>query len=378
MLINTTIRSPQSTRLDSLDILRGFVLFLLVFFQPILMSLNGVVESPVFEAVAYQFSHAQWEGIRFWDMVMPMFLFMTGIAMPFSFQKYKRSDSFKPVYMRICRRVLLLWLLGMVVQGNLLALDIKHVYLYSNTLQAIAAGYLIASVFQLHLSFKNQVIATGGLLAVFTIPMLMFGDFSPTGNFAEQVDRAVLGRFRDGVDWESDGTWIFSPHYYYTWIWSSLTFAATVMLGVIANRIVMQKDKKGMSIVKQLLALALGLIILGLLSSLIIPIIKPIWSSSMVLYTGGFSFLALALFYFWIDVREHKRGFGWLKVYGMNSILAYVLAMVVNFRCIATSTLFGLEQYLGVWYSPLIELTNFGILFFILLFLKQNKIFIRV
>lgn len=127
MLINTTIRSPQSTRLDSLDILRGFVLFLLVFFQPVLMSLNGVVESPVFETVAYQFSHAQWEGIRFWDMVMPMFLFMTGIAMPFSFQKYKRSDSFKPVYMRICRRVLLLWLLGMVVQGNLLALDIKHV-----------------------------------------------------------------------------------------------------------------------------------------------------------------------------------------------------------------------------------------------------------
>lgn len=378
MLTNANINTPVSNRLDSLDILRGLVLFLLVFFQPLLMSLQGVIDFPIFEVLSNQFKHEEWEGIRLWDMVMPMFLFMTGMAMPFSFQKYKNSNTLKSVYLRILRRVVLLWLLGMVVQGNLLALDPKHIYLYSNTLQAIAMGYLVASLLQLHLSLKNQIIATVVLLVIYTIPMLIIDDFTPQGNFAEQVDRLILGRFRDGVNWEANGTWFFNPHYYYTWIWSSLTFSVTVMLGVIANRVVTQKQKSGFTIVKELLATALILIILGLLLSLFIPIIKPIWSSSMTLYTGGLSFLVLAFFYYRIDVKQKTRGWGWLKIYGMNSIVAYVLGMVVNFRCIASSLLFGLEQYLGVWYSPLITLVNYGILFILLLQLKRSAIFIRV
>ena len=67
--------------------------------------------------------------------------------------------------------------------------------------------------------------------------MTFLGDFTPAGNFAEQVDRCVLGRFRDGVFWNEDGTWSFSPYYNYTWIWSSLTFGVTVMLGAFAGKI---------------------------------------------------------------------------------------------------------------------------------------------
>lgn len=373
-----TSKLGQSYRLDSLDALRGLVLFLLVFFQPVLMSLRGVIDSSIFEAVCYQFNHEPWEGIRFWDMVMPMFLFMTGIAMPFSFQKYKNADTLKPIYKRIIRRVLLLWLFGMIVQGNLLALEPKHIYLFSNTLQAIAIGYLVAAILQLHLSFRNQIIATVLLLIVFTIPMLIWGDFTPQGNFAEQVDRAVLGRFRDGVYWMANGEWAFNPNYFYTWIWSSLTFSATVMLGVIANKVVTQKAKEGFTIVKELLAIAFLLVGLGLLASLIIPIIKPIWSSSMVLYTGGFSFLALALFYYWMDVKGRKKGLQWLKIYGMNSIAAYVLAMVVNFSSISNSLFFGLEKYIGAWYAFLMTFSNYSILFLILYLMKKNKVFLRV
>ena len=67
--------------------------------------------------------------------------------------------------------------------------------------------------------------------------MTFLGDFTPAGNFAEQVDRWVLGRFRDGAFWNEDGTWSFSPYYNYTWIWSSLTFGVTVMLGAFAGKI---------------------------------------------------------------------------------------------------------------------------------------------
>ena len=125
----------------------------------------------------------------------------------------------------------------MIVQGNLLGLNPKYLYLYSNTLQAIATGYLIAAIILLHCSFRRQLIVTALLLLIYWAPMTFLGDFTPEGNFAEKIDKLVLGRFRDGVYWNEDGTWNFSPHYNYTWIWSSLTFGATVMLGTFAGKI---------------------------------------------------------------------------------------------------------------------------------------------
>ena len=98
----------------------------------------------------------------------------------------------------------------------------------------------------------------------------------------------------------------------------------------------------------------------------------------MTLYTGGICFLLLALFYYWIDVRGKSSKLNWLKIYGMNSIVAYVLGMVINFRCIATSLFFGLESYLGSYYPAWITFVNYSILFLILRFLYQRAIFLRV
>ena len=228
----------NTSRLASLDILRGFDLFLLVFFQPVFAALVRQLNLPFLNDILYQFDHEVWEGFRFWDLVMPLFLFMTGASMPFSLSKYVgMSGSYWPVYRRILRRVFLLFIFGMIVQGNLLGLDSSHIYLYSNTLQSIAVGYFIAAVIQLHFSFRWQIGITLLLLFIYWIPMTFLGDFTPAGNFAEQVDRWVLGRFRDGVFWNEDGTWSFSPYYNYTWIWSSLTFGVTVMLGAFAGKI---------------------------------------------------------------------------------------------------------------------------------------------
>lgn len=154
MLGNAT--QPVGQRLASLDILRGFDLFLLVFLQPVLVSLGACVDSSVMNAVLYQFDHEVWEGFRFWDLVMPLFLFMTGVSMPFSFSKYERVESRRFIYKKVLRRFVILFLLGMVVQGNLLGLDLKYIRLYSNTLQAIAAGYLIAALIQLNFSLKGR------------------------------------------------------------------------------------------------------------------------------------------------------------------------------------------------------------------------------
>ena len=185
--MNTPL-SPVSGRLASLDILRGFDLFLLVFFQPVFVALGTRLNLPWLNGILYQFDHEVWVGFRFWDLVMPLFLFMTGASMPFSLSKYVgMSGSYWPVYRRILRRVFLLFIFGMIVQGNLLGLDSSHIYLYSNTLQSIAVGYFIAAVIQLHFSFRWQIGITLLLLFIYWIPITFLGDFTPAGNFAEQV-----------------------------------------------------------------------------------------------------------------------------------------------------------------------------------------------
>ncbi|MFK2407458.1 DUF5009 domain-containing protein, partial [Bacteroides fragilis] len=90
------MKKPSSTpspRLASLDILRGFDLFLLVFFQPVLWTLAHQLNLPWLNSILFQFDHEVWEGFRFWDLVMPLFLFMTGASMPFSFSKFKGKYS---------------------------------------------------------------------------------------------------------------------------------------------------------------------------------------------------------------------------------------------------------------------------------------------
>ena len=157
------MKKPSSTpspRLASLDILRGFDLFLLVFFQPVLWTLAHQLNLPWLNSILFQFDHEVWEGFRFWDLVMPLFLFMTGASMPFSFSKFKDNPDKGPVYRKIIKRFILLFIFGMIVQGNLLGLDPKHLYLYSNTLQAIATGYLIAAIIQLHCNFRLKASAT--------------------------------------------------------------------------------------------------------------------------------------------------------------------------------------------------------------------------
>ncbi len=148
-------------RLASLDILRGFDLFMLVFFQPVFVAFAKLwSDVPLFSFLLNQFNHVSWEGFAAWDLVMPLFLFMVGAAMPFSFSKYIKSKDKLAIYKKIARRFIILFILGMVVQGNLLSLNLMEIRIYTNTLQAIAVGYLIAAMMILHISNSWQIIIT--------------------------------------------------------------------------------------------------------------------------------------------------------------------------------------------------------------------------
>ena len=370
--------SIPSNRLASLDILRGFDLFMLVFFQPVFVAFaRHWKDVPVFSFMLHQLEHVKWEGFSAWDLVMPLFLFMVGAAMPFSFEKYRTNPDKRAIYKKITKRFVILFILGAVVQGDLLSLDPMQIRIYTNTLQAIAVGYVISAMLLLHLSRKGQVVATLLLLTGYWALLTFLGDFTPDGNFAEAVDRAVLGRVRDGVTYAEDGSWSFSDNYRYTWVLTSMVFGVTTMLGAFAGQIMKNgKDKRKNS---QLLFIIGGaLLVSAWLLSFQTPIIKKIWSASMTLWSGGLCFLLMALFYYIVDYKGRSNGLNWLKIYGMNSIVAYTLGMVVNFRSAAHSLLWGLEKYTGDYYSAILTFANFLILFFILQLMYKLRVFVKI
>ena len=373
---------PQ--RLESLDILRGFDLFFLVGLETVIHQLSHAVNTPEFHSFMWCFTHVDWEGFSPWDLVMPLFMFMSGITIPFALSHYKSKADKSQAYKRILKRVVLLWIFGMMCQGNLLALEPNRIYIYSNTLQAIATGYLVSSLLFLHTRIKTQITIAALLLLSFwgameflTIQGYGNGNYTPDTNLAEWIEREVLGRFRDGAS-VVNGETVFSNGYRYTWILSSINFSVTVLTGVFAGYILKDKTWKPLKKLTYLIAIGILLIIIGWTWSIWHPVIKKIWTSSMVLVSSGYCFLLMALFYYFVDYKGWNKYLNWLKVYGMNSIVAYMLAMCVNFSCIAHSLFHGLEQYLGLYYQVLLSLSNAVLIYLILWTLYKKQLFLKV
>lgn len=373
----------SSKRLESLDALRGFDLFFLVALGPLMHSLARTANVEWLNESMWVFSHVSWEGFSPWDLIMPLFLFMSGISMPFSLSRYKSISDKRPLLRRLAKRILLLWIFGMMCQGNLLALDPNTIYLYSNTLQAIATGYLITALLFLFTSRRTQIITAVVLLLVYWTAMQFItvdgyggGNYTPQGNLAEWIDNTVLRRFRDTAQ-VIDRKVVIADWYHYTWILSSLNFGVTVLTGLFAGYIAKDKIEEKKKL-KLYFGTGITMVIAGWLWNFQMPVIKTIWTSSMVLVSSGYCFLLMGLFYYWIDYKGHRSGITWLKVYGMNSIVAYMLANVVNFRCIGESLFYGLEQYMGSYYSFLMTLWNIGAVYVIIWFMYKRGIFLKV
>lgn len=330
--------------------------------------------SPVPAAVEYQLEHVPWEDFSFsaWDLIMPLFLFVSGVALPFSLSKWSDSNENRTgLYLRLARRLVILWILGMAVQGNLLDWNLDKLKLYSNTLQAIAAGYLIATIFLLTMkSIRVQIVATIALLVgywalLMWVPVPGGGDnpLDPWTNLTKYVDKTVLGRFSD--------TWM------YTWIVPSLGFGATVMMGVFAGHI-LRADATETKKFQRLLGAGVACLAAGWIWSYWHPFIKYIWSSSMNLWAGGWCFVLLALFYWAIDVRGYRRWAFPLIVIGTNAIAVYVATHLFDFSQFSKVFVGELVPRWGDFGNFLLALGTFLIPWLILLYMYKKKTFIRI
>jgi len=378
------ITTNGKQRLLSLDILRGLDLACLVLIQPILYTWIDVAQPPagsLLDGLRGQLEHVPWQGFCFWDIIMPLFMFMSGITIPFSMSKYKsgREPADIRFWRRLLKRFVVLWVVGMFCQGNLMLLDLHQLKPYSNTLQSIAVGYVCTCLLYVFCSLGTQIMAVVALMAIYVGVFALWGnmDFTIGSNICERIDEAVLGFHRDGIWW--DGVWHIDDSYHYTWILSSLNFVATVWFGCLAG-IILRSRREGMRKFRLLMLLAVGGIALGLAMHPVVPIIKHIWSTSMTLFSAGICMLLMALFYYVIDVKRlsspTSRLAMALKYYGMNSLAAYTLAHV-SFISVIDTFFCGFRQWTGDYYAVIQSVCTGIIIYLILRWMYKHDIFIK-
>jgi predicted acyltransferase len=260
----------------------------------------------------------------------------------------------------------------MIVQGNLLDFNASTLHLFSNTLQAIAVGYLVAGVVILNVGVIGQAIVAAALMLGYWLLLARVpfaghgaGVLEPNANLAMTVDEYVLGPFRDGTT--------------YTWILSGMTFSATTLLGVMGGHVLRGTSSQAAKVFT-LSALGLACLAGGYAWAqwLGFPIIKHIWTSSMVLWAAGWSYLLLALFYLLIDVLGWRRWAFFFIVIGMNAITIYVASFLIPFEQISEGIVGGLSRYMGSAGPVVVAATSVGLGWLVLYHLYRQKIFLRV
>jgi predicted acyltransferase len=362
--------APPSQRLVSLDALRGFAMFWIMGGRELLLAVVACLAPSLVEAVEIQITHPKWSGFVTWDLIMPVFLFVVGAAMPFALGKRaEQREPLQKTYGRIALRVFVLWVLGMVAQGSLLRYHLHGLELYSNALQGIAAGYLVTSIALLHLRLRGQIILLAALVLGYWA-LLAFVPFAghPAGtlertvNLARYVDECILGSFR--------------RDHSFTWIITSLGFSATVLLGAMAGHLLRGRLPAGRKLL-WLVVMGLGCAAGGWRWSYWLPLNRHLWTSSMILWAGGWSFLLLALFYAVIDVAGIKRWAFPFVVIGANALLAYVFDHVFD-RTISDMLVLNLAKQWPAAYGELLRsVGEVGVLWLILWYLYRNRTFLR-
>jgi predicted acyltransferase len=375
-----------NARLISLDALRGFVMFWIMSGEHIIHALAKAAPIPVFIWMSSQLHHAEWNGITFYDMIFPVFLFVAGVSMPYSFEKKMQLAGVKTpqelpggekrkIYVSMLRRTCILLVLGFVVNGLLRFDGFDHTR-FASVLGRIGLAWFFAGIIYLNFDFKKQLICFFAILigyyaAMKWIPVPNFGAgvLTKEGSLEGYIDRLFLpGRLHSTV-YDPEG------------IFSTIPAIATALLGVFTGTFL--KTKSTFSIQAKLILMTLTALILimsGLVWDINFPINKHLWTSSFVCFVGGFSILFFVFFYLIIDLFGfHKWAFPLILI-GSNSILIYIAAEgLVDFKHTANYVFGGLINFTPLIWQPFFAALSVTIVQLILLyFLYKRKWFLKI
>ena len=283
--------------------------------------------------------HAAWHGCTPTDLVFPFFLFIVGAALAFSFAKYGNilnSSSVK----KVVKRSLLIFLTGLLLNAfpfyntspnadlsfwQNWVYYIEHLRIFG-VLQRIALCYLVGALLALWMNKPKKIICAGiALMALHTAILIIFaadeGPFALNGSISAAIDVGIFGEAHVykgyGIPFDPEG------------LLGVLSGSATVLFGYLIGGVI-RGGKEKTTVVADIYTIGLISLGIGIILSIFIPINKPLWTPSYVLYAGGWSVLMLALFIYFIDVKGKEKIFFPFKALGLNPLFAFVMAGVFS------------------------------------------------
>lgn len=357
-------------RLVSLDVFRGLTMLLLVGESTLIYDhfLDSTASGSFFHALVLQFHHHPWNGLRFWDLIQPFFMFIVGVAMPFSFgarwaKGQSWPDSLKHALKRSGLLLLLGWGLYCIGPGEI-------TFRFQNVLAQLSVTYFIAFLL-LRKDFKIQLSVSLLLLVITELlyrlwPVAGFDQaFTPDKNFGAWLDMLISGEL-------SGGHWV---------NFNAIPTAAHTIWGVMAGQVLMN-SKTWQQKLRLLLIAAAVLLVVGYGLNPVTPIVKRISTTSFVLASGGWCLLTLGILYYLIDVRGYRQATWFAVIVGMNPLAIYLFTMVGGtevLQAIIHPFVFGLFGWTGVGVAVSVELIGVWVLLWgICYWLYRNKIIIRI
>lgn len=373
-------------RLVSLDVLRGFVMFWIMSGEHIIHALAKAAPIPVFTWMSEQLHHTDWNGITFYDMIFPIFLFVAGVSMPYSFEKKMNSAGVnspeelpssekKKIYASMLKRTCILLFLGFVVNG-LLRFDGYDQTRFASVLGRIGLAWFFAGLIYLNFDLKKQLVWFTGILVGYylvlkwiPVPNFGAGILTPEGAFSSYFDQQFLpGRLHSKV-YDPEG------------LFSTIPAVATALLGMFLGTFLKSKNNfSSNEKIMILFASALVLIGVGALWNYDFPINKRLWTSSFVCFVGGCSILFFTFFYLVIDVLGfHKWAFPLILI-GSNSILIYMASEgVISFKHTAEFVFGGLIEFAPlIWQPVFVTMSVTFVQLVLLYYLYKRKLFLKI
>jgi predicted acyltransferase len=359
-----------SSRLTSVDTLRGFTMFFIIGGERIFTSIAQVWPNPFTETIAKNMEHAGWEGFYFYDQIFPLFLFLVGLLIPTVILRSKeKGKSNKEIFFHISKRTIVLILLGLCNYG-LLRFDWPAMR-WSSVLGRIGICYFFASLLVLHTNWRVQsfvvlAILLGYWAAVKFIPVPGYGPgvLTPEGCLTSWIDQKIIPGTLGLGNYDRQG------------ILSTFTALASTLIGVLAGHWLRTKRTEN---IKTLGFVVAGVILLtaGWIWGQFFFISRNVWTSSFVLYTSGWSFLLLALFYWIIDVKGYKKWTFFLVVIGMNAVTIWVGQRFIDFKFTSDALFLGISKYFGILQPIFLAICFLMVKWLFLWFLYRKKIFLK-
>lgn len=315
----------KSERILSIDVFRGLTMFLLIgeFTHLFYYLVDDSLEGTFIYFLGQQVHHHPWNGLRFWDLIQPYFMFIVGLSLPFAVRnRQKKGDNRHKILRHVIKRSIVLiflgWALYCIGSG-------KIIFKFQNVLAQIGVTYLIAYLI-MNKSFRFQIIFSIGLLVITELLYRFFPvegfnhPFTPNENFGTWFDLLYGGA-------DLGGHWV---------SFNAIPTAAHTIWGVLVGQWLMREAPKKRKFMVMFIV-GLLLVIIGYLLDPVTPIIKRISTSTFVIVSGGWTILTLAFLYWIVDILQFKgRWTLFFQVVGINSLFIYLFAHVDGANFIET------------------------------------------